>query len=322
MIDFHGAFIVGAPRSGTTLLQSLISSHSEFFSPPETSFFFNIIPLLGTQYSNPDCPIDDNIIEIIKNDFQRMTGIAPTIETAITPDTTIKDTFENLLSAFNRDRKPKWIEKTTNHARCMLTICRFYPQAKFIHLIRDPVDSVASMASLKPVSISDFRISYVSSYYGFARLWKKCVLSALQYPDQKNVLHIFYEDLVLKPRTVLEEVCDFLDVSFEESLMERFHKNAELLFSKQSCPWQKDNLIPGFHTDAVHKWRRKLSVYKIWLIQKYTQDLARYLGYYENVKANSIFLIFLNATTDQIRLAISVTRIEKPIRKLIGRLLK
>jgi hypothetical protein len=317
-----GVFIVGAPRSGTTLLQSIISSHSEFFSLPETSFFTNIIPLLGIRSSDPDFPIDSKGIELIKQDFKLMTGVESNISAETAAGISTKRAFEKLIAGFNKDQKDRWIEKTTNHARCMLAVRRFYPNAKFIHVIRDPVDSIASMASLKPVSISDFRISYISSYYGFARLWKKCVLSALQYPDQKNVLHIFYEDLVLKPRTVLEEVCRFLEVSFEESLMETFHKNAESLFSEQNCPWQKDNLIPGFHTDAVHKWRKKLSIYKIWLIQNYTQDLARYLGYYEHVKANSILLIFLNATFDQIKLAISVTRSEKLIRKLIVRLIK
>lgn len=321
MTDFRGAFIIGAPRSGTTLLQSLISSHSQFFSPPETSFFFNIIPLLGNQYAYPDCPIDENEIKIIKNDFQRMTGIAPNIDATVAPGTTIKDAFENLLSAFNRDRKPRWIEKTTNHARCMLTIRRFYPQAKFVHLIRDPVDCVASMANIRPTSLSDFRISYISSYYEFARLWKKNVVSVLRYPDRENVLHIFYEDLVLRPRVTLGQICAFLGVPFEEHLMETFHESAASLFSQESCPWQNDNLVPGFHTDAVHKWRRKLPPQKVWLIQKYTQDLARYLGYYEGVGVHLRFMIPLYAFADLTKLAVSVTRLEILVRKfLVGAL--
>lgn len=312
-----GFFIVGAPRSGTTLLQSLISSHSEFFSPPETSFFLNVLPLLGVQYANPDFPVSAEGIRLVKQDFERMTGLTLDIDGTIPPGMPVKRVFEQLIAGFNKDNKPKWVEKTTNHARCMLAIRKFYPEAKFIHLIRDPVDSVASMASIKPTSIADFRITYVSSYYGFSRLWKKNVLSALRYPDQGNVLHIFYEDLVLKPRVVLEQVCAFLGVSFEESLMKTFHESAASLFSGESCPWQNDNLLPGFHTDAVHKWRRSLPPEKIWLIQKYTQDLARYLGYYEKVRVHSYFMILLHAFVDQIMLFVSVTRLEMLVRKFL-----
>ena len=246
-----------------------------------------------------------------------MTGITPTIATTITPGTTIKDIFEELLSGFNKDRKPKWIEKTTNHARCMLTIRRFYPDAKFIHLIRDPVDSVASMASIRPTSVADFRVSYISSYYEFARLWKKNVVSALRYPDRENVLHIFYEDLVLKPRVTLEQICTFLGVTFETPLMETFHETAGSLFAEESCPWQKDNLEPGFHVDAVNKWRRRLPTHKVWLIQKYTQDLARYLGYYQDVKIASHFSVLMCAVLDQMKLVISATKFERLARKFL-----
>jgi Sulfotransferase family len=312
-----GIFIVGAPRSGTTLLQSLISSHSEFFSPPETSFFLNMLPLLGVEHANPDFPISESGISLVRQDFERMTGMSLDIAETILPGMPVKRVFEQLIAGFNRENKPRWVEKTTNHARCMLAIRRFYPDAKFIHLIRDPVDSVASMASIKPTSIADFRITYVSSYYGFARLWKKNVLSALRYPDQENVLHIFYEDLVLKPKVILEQVCTFLEVAFEEPLMRTFHESAASLFSGESCPWQKDNLVPGFHTDAVHKWRRRLPPQKVWLIQKYTQDLARYLGYYEEVRVRSRFMILLYAFVDQIMLVVSVTRLEMVVRKLV-----
>lgn len=312
-----GIFIVGAPRSGTTLLQSLISSHSEFFSPPETSFFLNVLPLLGVQYTNPDFPISADGIRLIKQDFEHTTGLTLSIDRTILPGTPAKQVFEQLVAGFNKEDKPRWVEKTTNHARCMLAIRKFYPEAKFIHLIRDPVDSVASMASIKPISLADFRITYISSYYGFSRLWKKNVLSALRYPDQANVLHIFYEDLVLKPRMTLERICAFLGVAFEEPLMKTFHESAASLFSGESCPWQNDTLIPGFHTEAVHKWRRKLPPEKVWLIQRYTQDLARYLGYYQKVRVHSSFMILLYAFVDQLKVVVSVTRLEKLVRKFL-----
>lgn len=275
-----GVFIIGSPRSGTTLLQSIVASHSEYFSPPETSFFFRVIPLLGVRYSDPDCPVDEDAIAIIRQDFETMTGIEGF---ELRAGLTAREVFESLVNAFNDGSKPKWVEKTTNHAQTMLAIARYYPEAKFLHIIRDPIDSVASMVSIRPNSLGDFRLSYFPSIRGHAKLWNGCISSAFAYPRQENVLHLFYEDLIRKPEATIDGVCGFLGIGFEAGMMDLFHRSADALFSKQSCPWQNNNLVPGFHGDSVHKWRGKIPMQDVWLIQKYTEYWARYLGYYEFV---------------------------------------
>ena len=313
-----GIFIVGSPRSGTTLLQSIIASHSELFSPPETSFFDRIIPRMGVRFSDPDCKIDKQSAKIISRDFELMTGKSAELELDVQRDTTIKDAFENLLSKFNRENKPGWVEKTTNHATCMLAIRRFYPRVKFIHIIRDPVDSVASMVHIKPTNISDYRISYFSSYFGSARLWNKCVSLAFLYPDQENVQHVFYEDLVRNPEAVVTSLCEYLKIPFEASMLNSFHKTAATLFSEQSCPWQKQNLCSGFNESSVHKWRNRLSQYDLWLIQNYVKRWAHYLGYFDESRAPSRLKKIFSLLVDQGKWCLTLTRIEMIIRKGIA----
>lgn len=313
-----GVFIVGSPRSGTTLLQSILASHSEYFSAPETSFFSRIIPSLGIAYSNPTHSITKCDARAIEADFKLMTGIDIEIASSLSSEQQIRRTFEKVLQCFNANEKKNWIEKTTLHAISMLAIRRFYANAKFIHIIRDPVDAVSSMVNMRPTSVSDSRIGYISSYRAQANLWKLCVLSALQYPDQENVIHIFYEDLVLHPDTELKRICDFLNVSVEPGMLESFHQTAQNLLSEEHCPWQKQNLRPGIAPDAVHKWRRKTSQYNIWLIQLYTKSLSKYLGYYEDTKTNSKALKLIFYVTDQIRWTVVLSGIESKIRKVLG----
>ena len=314
-----GLFLVGAPRSGTTLLQSILCSHSQLYSTPETSFFCDIIPRLGVEYRDPDHPISEQDIATIKQSFQQLTGMQVRLD-GLSPGAGIKAAFEALLSEFNHDNKPKWIEKTTNHARSMLVIRKFYPDAKFIHIIRDPVDSIGSMTSLRPTSVSDTRVPYVSSFYGFANLWLECVRSALCYPHQDSVLHLYYEDLVKNPNDVILKVFDFLGIPFEAPVTENFHKSAENLFSAESCPWQNSNLTPGFHTDKIHKWRKKLSPAKVWLIQYYTADLARSFGYYEKVETCSNISATTNLLADQLKRIIATSRIEVLFRNTVSSL--
>jgi hypothetical protein len=315
-------FIVGAPRSGTTLLQSILATHSEFFSVPETSFFSRILGRLGAGYYSPDHPLNDRDVEIIKQDLQLMTGFQIPSTSQICAGMSVKAAFEALLLGFNTGRKPRWLEKTTAHAKCMLAIRRFYPDAKFLHIIRDPVDCVASMINIMPTSLLDLRIRYFSSYYDHARLWNESVTDVLLYPDQTNVLHIFYEQLVMKPKTVIEEVCRFLQIRFEGVLLESFHQTAATLLSADSCPWQTDNLSPGFHANAVHKWRGRLSPYRVWLIQRYTENLCRYIGYYEDVEVRSGLLKLFYLAADQTRRFFALSGFEASLRKLLGRIMK
>ncbi len=318
MTDTTGIFIVGAPRSGTTLLQSIIATHSEFYSLPETSFFNTILPILGLHYFNPETPIDQHAMDTIKYNFKTMTGVTINDDCAMQTGMPVKEAFESLLSCFNTESKPRWVEKTTNHAGSMLAIKRFYPDARFINIIRDPVDAIASMKHIKPVSIEDFRVNYISSYHGHAQIWRNCVTSALHYPAQGNVLHVFFEELIINPKKVINNVCRFLEISFEISMIESFHSMAKSLFSQQHSPWQSATLNPGLHTEAVFKWRKRLPRSTVWLIQHYTEDLARYLGYYEEMGPVPLLIKLPRLIFDKSIRLISASGIERWSRKLLG----
>lgn len=314
----NGLFIVGSPRSGTTLLQSMLASHSELYSSPETSFFDRIIPRLGVEYYNPSHLVRPTDHELIKKDMQNMTGATLDCILKFRDGMNIKDVFEQLMCSFNKNEKKYWVEKTTNHARFMLAIQRFYPRVKFVNIIRDPVDSVASMWYIKPVNVSDDRISYLPAMSGLASLWRECVEAAFMYPYQENVLHIRYEDLVLEPERSLYKICNFLHIRFEPNMLNAFGQTAQNLFNAEHCPWQKINTVPGLRKNAVHKWRHRLSQEQIWLIQKYTAPWSSRLGYLQYVSCPFHKKVGVLGA-DIIKKGVGITGIERKIRQLISR---
>ena len=316
----RGIFIIGCPRSGTTLLQSILASHSKIFTAPETSFFSRIIPRLGIEFSDPYAKIDSCCLETVATDFREMTGIElPACFMEQDTDTDIRSLFENLLGSFNTGNKPLWVEKTTHHARNLLAIKRFYPEARIINLIRDPVACVGSMSVIRPTSISDFRIRRISSLHNFAALWDECVGAVLEYPHQDQVLHLRYETLVVRPHETVATLCMFLGINYEEEMLESFHRSAAGIFSDTSCPWQKGNLAQGVNRESLHKWRRKLGSSKTWLIQKYVRRHAMMLGYFEeNVCSNALSMILV-FTADQFMRLLAVLRIEVLIRRMLSR---
>ena len=316
----RGIFIVGCPRSGTTLLQSILASHSMVFTAPETSFFSRIIPRLGIEYNDPDARVDSRCLKMVAADFRKMTGIVlPDSFMEEDTDTDIRSLFETLLRTFNTCDKPLWVEKTTLHARHLLAITRFYPEARIINLIRDPVACVASMSVIRPTSLSDFRIRYISSLHGFSALWDECVGTVLEYPRQDQVLHLHYETLVQRPQEMVTTICTFLGINYEEGMLETFHRSAVGIFSDTTCPWQKGNLVPGIRRESLYKWRSKLGPAKTWLIQRYVRRHAMMLGYFdENARSNTFSMILVFAA-DQIKRLLATIRIEVLIRRMLSR---
>src|SRR5262249_28338226 len=107
-------FVVGCPRSGTTLVQCILSASSHAFSLPETHFFSEVAPdLLG----RPDLSALDEFIEQVE---------------AHRPDT---DTARTLRA----------VEKTPRHVLHLDTIDACFPDALFINVVRDPIDVASSL---------------------------------------------------------------------------------------------------------------------------------------------------------------------------------
>jgi LPS sulfotransferase NodH len=317
-----GFFIVGAPRSGTTLLQSILARHADLYSAPETSFFNRIIPHLGVEYRVPDAAVTLDHIAYIEEDFRYMTGIELRLRSAIGEGAGVRDVFEAIMGSFNREQKKYWVEKTTNHARAMMLINQFYPQAKFIHLIRDPVDSVGSMIRIRPTGVLDFRIRYVSPIIGFARVWYKCVSGALQYPHQGNVHHLFYEDLLAAPERVVSGVCEFLGVDYGKDLLTGFENEVRNLVSVERCPWQRENIQPGFRRHNVGKARRELSPGDVWLIQRAVKELASTCGYFVTSVSPSLTSRTRSVFLELLRFGVYVSGLELPLRRVLGALEK
>ena len=318
----HGVFIVGAPRSGTTLLQTILAHHPELYSAPETSFFNRIIPALGASFRSPSRLVPNTAITTIESDFEYMTGIKLDLRPRLAEESDIKSVFESIMESFNHEEKRQWVEKTTNHARCMPLIQRFYPEAKFIHVIRDPVDSVGSMCQIRPVDVNDLRIRYVSPITGFARVWQKCVTSALSFPNQEQVCHVSYEDILGDPKGQIQRVCEFLSVTYSDDLLVGFESESKKLLSVERCPWQQENTEPGFHVQSIGKSRRKLSSGDVWLIQRATKETAMALGYYDTSDPAPLWSKLGSITKETARYISYCTFLEFPLRRAVGTIVK
>ena len=193
------AFIVGSPRSGTTWLQMLLLQHPTIVSVQETHVFSEWIhPLLSTTARQREAGRTVGLSAILDHD--QMIDIARSIYGGV-----IDRAVEGHPDA------GVFVEKTPGHVRFVRTILELYPDAKILHVVRDPRATVASIVA---ASQSWGRSWAPSDAASAARLWRRSVVAGLEIPElTSGTLQVRYEDLASDGPAVLVGVLRTLGIA-------------------------------------------------------------------------------------------------------------
>jgi hypothetical protein len=283
-------FIVGVGRSGTTLLRLMLDSHPELTIPPETHFVPDLIHLLENEPGESATP--ERIVETITADRHWVDFDLDPEELSSrlgaagdpSPGTALR-TFYGLYA--EKQGKPRWGDKTPIYVEDMVLIQDALPEARFIHLIRDGRDAALSRAkrSLK----GDGPITRP------AELWRSRILEARdQSRKLDHYLELRYEDLVTDPEPALREVCEFLELPFDASMLEyheraadRLQELAHDLPSEGGKPTRPGSERVAAHSMAtkpptrerVGLWRDEMDPDEIAAFEGVAGDLLAELGY-------------------------------------------
>ena len=136
-------FIVGMPRSGTTLIQGILCNTGKYFPMPETHFF------VRDTYGLPKENLSKKDRKRIHHKLLKKSRIKLDREL---PEylTTQKDIFEHVIDQFNPEGTCTFLEKTPRHVFFYSKILEYYPDAKFICMIREPKNVVSSQLTNGP----------------------------------------------------------------------------------------------------------------------------------------------------------------------------
>lgn len=251
-------FIVGAARSGTTMLRLMLNSHPELVIPGESYFLvplMNELPL-DSRLSKSQVETAENII-IKSPRFATWRTTCESLSASFSELT--KPTLAELVDVVFRletahTKKLRWGDKTPSYATCIDKIRILFPSAKFIHIIRDGRDVSLSLKNVKWYGWTEFER---------AQFWSQTVHHAERSGaamGNSNYLRLRYEDLVLKPEESLSRLCMFLDVSFDQGMLS-FYEDAfhHLTQSAKDTGIHNKLIRPPRKTD-VGRWRRESSL--------------------------------------------------------------
>ena len=300
--EISPVFIVGAPRSGTTLTAKILGAHPALFMPGETHFFEDIYPL-REQLGRPDTQEGSvKIAEKLMTLYGRYNEPKDQarLETIFSRDSLAQEIYENctdyeqVLSLFMarqmvRDSEKTWGNNAPRDIFSVGEIARFYPNARIILCVRDPRDFLGSYKG-KWRATNEPEVERLQQLYHpiiTSLLWsasnkQRSAVESL-FPPQ-NVFLSPYERLVGAPEEAVRGLCTFLGVDFTAAIL-------DVEFSNSSGTTESDKRI--FST-SVGQWNRRLSDEEVWICQKLCGRLMRQLGYEPSpVRVNPLVLAVL-----------------------------
>jgi hypothetical protein len=249
-------FIVGISRSGTTLVKNILNASSRVGIATENHFLGHLIPREGARHvfrRFGDLRDDRNIERLV--DFVYTGGMATAsrlrgmsrqwrwtvrnvprdefLRRLLAGDRSERAIFTTLLEAY-AEKKGKTIkgEKTPAHVRYVDTLFAWYPDARVIHMIRDPRGIYVSELRRRtqtPESVPYRLLARAPRMLAAAVLLETTIVWAesiwrlrrhrRRYRD--NYLGVRFEDLVGDPEREVRRICDFLGVAFEPVMLDQ-----------------------------------------------------------------------------------------------------
>lgn len=228
MLNDRPIFIIGAQRSGTTLLRYILSSHPRIYIPPESNFiprYFGADPI-GTFSREQAIQIVQEILtyRMFFKDWTHEPIDAESFVDSLphlTPEYFVDALYTQYASFYDAQR---WGDKTPIYSDYVDLLDQIFPDAQFIHIIRDGRDVALSMLK----SYQNIRFFYVDMYYA-ASVWKQRVNIARRAGKrvgQDKYYELHYENLTANPAYEIKRICDFLEEDYHEN-MAAPHSTAE-----------------------------------------------------------------------------------------------
>src|SRR3954451_21742029 len=258
-------FVVGCPRSGTTLFRTMLSAHRSIAIPPETRYLMGMYwrrnqigdlrrPEVRAQLARAIVDDPESRFRVLGLDGDQVK--AESVDGPPTLGSAFGIVFRDYAQLFD---KPRWGDKRPAYYAFMDELDHLFPDAQFIHLIRDPRACVESLKRQEwyPDEAAPCVAAWVHAVRSASRSGRKL--------GPKRYLEVRYEDLVSAPETVSRSICDFLDEPFDEQMC-----RPELIADKVNPAHyqQRRQIQEGVNTASVDAWATRLPPDEIALIDR------------------------------------------------------
>jgi hypothetical protein len=258
-------FVIGAPRSGTTLLRLMLDANPSMALPPETGFLMHLDEWKNA--GNLDAQVFvKNVVDYPKDlpawkafgidagDYLEAVRALPEFDLG-----NAVRCFYQLYAA--RHGKSRWGDKTPGYGLHLDAISRLLPEAHFIHIIRDGRDVAASWRQTWFAPSQEWR--------ALGDHWTQWVTTIRRLGAQvPSYMEVRYEDLVNRPEETLRGICTFIELSFDGAMLNAYKRAPERLREAQDIFKRDGTLLATKEQLSKQQW-----------LNQYPPDASRVLAW-------------------------------------------
>ena len=222
-------FIIGMPRSGTTLVEQILSNHSEVYGSGEKNFISEINKKIQNSFNNDisealeKMAYSNDIIKLAKEYCKKM----------------------SLLDKQNEYRF--YTDKMPSNYIFIGLINILLPNSKIIHVNRNPLDTCLSIFSTLFRTGHDYSydLKYLAQYY----LEYEKLMEHWEKELPKKIYNIKYEDIIYDIESETKKLLDFCDLSFQKNCIS-FYNNPRSITTASSSQVRKE-----LYNSSINKWK-------------------------------------------------------------------
>jgi hypothetical protein len=261
--------IVGCGRSGTTLVRSVLDANPVIAVPPESFFIIDLA-------KHRDGPFDASafVDDLLAHDrFAMWPCDHEKVRRAVLldPPRDFAGAIRRVFAAYAESQgKLRYGDKTPRYVKHLPALAALLPEARFIHVVRDGRDVAPGIVKMRwgPDNLRA-AAAYWQHHVELGRRAGRAL-------DPECYLEVSYEQLVVDPQPVIERMCAFVDIPFDDAML-----HPEARFDQVIAGVDEPSTHTGLQRPigVVRDWRRDLTAREVALVEALVGDTLRAAGY-------------------------------------------
>ncbi|MBT7782998.1 MAG: sulfotransferase [Anaerolineae bacterium] len=253
-------FVVGNRRSGTTMLRLMLTSHPSIAIPPEGGFVIDLSwKYEYSRFSSPST-VDQFVDDLFSLgntkdwEFDKTTLYQRLLaKTPCDYPTILQEVYCVYVEQKYGYSKKRWGDKTTWYLNHLNQINRLFPNAQFIHIIRDGLAVAASYKGVPHLSndIKEVALDWLWSISTIRRFGKK--IGSTRYYE------VCYENIVKNPERELRNICEYLNESYSPDMLDFGLKNQQSQLEPTRHLGWKALTLEKVTTERMDQWKNILT---------------------------------------------------------------
>jgi hypothetical protein len=290
-------FIIGRPRTGTTLLRSLFDAHPNVQIPWECQFVLNLYPRYGKLAFWTKDLLEEFYKDLLEQwqfsawniDHGKLRSDLMACEGETSYRAICQMVYLNHISFYPKEKIRLIGDK--NHGYTIYTerLRKIFPEAKFLYILRDYRDNYESVKNV------DFEIPIVSLVvYKWKFFYLKALKASLRSPE--SFYFIRYEDLVSEPEYHFRIISEFLGIPYVPEVFDFYKKKdkAEEKYPADILQKHHKSLFNPVNTSRIGRWEKSMTTRQIRIADHVAGGWADKAGYQRRYRGFNLWIAIIS----------------------------